>query len=60
MIEVGVVYQKPKDWEGTWYDQGVLRELSTSARWSEYLVEGKLVVDVLTPNPNLCLVLVDV
>ena len=58
LIEAGGADQKPQDRASTGYDQGELRESTSSARWSEYLVEGKLHVDGLTPSPSLYLVLV--
>ena len=59
LIEAGVANREPKDWEGIGYDREELRESTTSTKWSEYLVEGRLVVNILTPSPSLYLVLVD-
>ena len=52
MIESRATYREPKNRDGTGHDREELRENAT-ATWSEYLVEGRLVVDGLTPNPVL-------
>ena len=59
MIEARVADRELKNRAGTGCDQEELREFTASARWLEYLVEGRLVVDVLTPSPSLYLVLMD-
>ena len=59
LIEAGAADREPMDRAGTGYEEKELRESTTSTRWSEYLVEGRLVVDVLIPSPSLYLVLVD-
>ena len=58
LIEVGAADWEPKDHAGTRYDREELREHATT-RWLEYLVEGRLVVDVQIPSPSLYIVLVD-
>jgi len=42
----------PKERAGTGYDREELREATTSSIWSEYLVEGRLVIDGMTPKPQ--------
>ena len=60
MIESRAADREPKDRAGIGYDREELRESENlTATWSEYLVEGRLVVDVLTPSPSLYLVLMD-
>ena len=49
LIEARAADQEQEDRAGTGYDREELREHAT-ARWSEYLVEGRLVVDALTPS----------
>ena len=55
MIESRAANQEPKDRAGTGHDREELRE-NVTVTWSKYLVEGRLVVDGLTPNLVLYLV----
>lgn len=43
--------RESKDQAGIGYNREELREHATT-RWSEYLVEGRLVIDGLTPSHN--------
>ena len=51
LIEARAADWEPKNWEGTVYDREELRE-HVITKWSEYVVEGRLVVDGLTPSPS--------
>ena len=55
MIESRVADREPKDRASTGHDREELRENVTTT-WSKYLVEGRLVIDGLTPNLVLYLV----
>ena len=59
LIEASDADLELKDRVGIGYDREELRE-DVTARWSEYLVEGGLLVNLLSPSPSLYLVLVDV
>lgn len=50
-----VTNREPKEQAGTQYDREELRESTTSSRWSEYLVEGRLVVNGLSPSFVSCI-----
>lgn len=52
LIEGGASDKESQDRAGTEYNREELRENATSTRWSEYLAEGILAVDGLTPSPN--------